>query len=131
MDKVRHGNGTGAKRLAHEAPPRPGRAAARPGGSLKGFMSQPCRSQRSDRQPFPAGLRCRMVSPVPESTSKTPRGVKRYAGRAIYIYAFDVAYEMARQPLTQLLGQPVAQFSVDTSHRNPRHLFFFRPQMVR
>ena len=72
-----------------------------------------------------------MVSPVPESTSKTPRGVKRYAGRAIYIYAFDVAYEMARQPLTQLLGQPVAQFSVDTSHRNPRHLFFFRPQMVR
>jgi hypothetical protein len=60
-----------------------------------------------------------------------PRGVKRYAGRVIYIYAFDVAYEMMRTPLPQLLGQPVAQFSVDASRRNPRHLFFYRPQMVR
>jgi hypothetical protein len=65
------------------------------------------------------------------STSKIPRGVKRYAGRAIYLYAFDIAYEMTRQPVTSLLGQPVAQFSIDTSRRNPRHLFFFRPQMVR
>jgi hypothetical protein len=30
-----------------------------------------------------------------------------------------------------LLGQPVAQFNVDTSRRNPRHLFFYRPGMVR
>ena len=67
---------------------------------------------------------------VPDSI-QPPRGVKRYAGRVIYIYAFDVAYEMARTPLPQLLGQPVAQFSVDASRRNPRHLFFYRPQMVR
>jgi hypothetical protein len=60
-----------------------------------------------------------------------PRGVKRYVGRVIYIYAFDVAYEMMRLPVPQLLGQPVAQFSVDASRRNPRHLFFYRPQMVR
>jgi len=59
------------------------------------------------------------------------RGVKRYVGRVIYVYAFDVAYDMLRQPLPQLLGQPVAQFSVDASRRNPRHLFFYRPQMVR
>jgi len=59
------------------------------------------------------------------------RGVKRYTGHVIYIYAFDIAYEMTRAPLPQLLGQPVAQFSVDTSRRNPRHLFFYRPQMVR
>ena len=59
------------------------------------------------------------------------RGVKRYVGRVIYVYAFDVAYEMLRLPLPQLLGQPVAQFSVDASRRNPRHLFFYRPQMVR
>ena len=59
------------------------------------------------------------------------RAVKRYAGRVIYIYAFDVAYEMLRAPVPQLLGQPVAQFSVDASRRNPRHLFFYRPQMVR
>lgn len=74
-----------------------------------------------------------MVASVlePVISDEPPRSVKRYAGRVIYIYAFDVAYEMIRQPLQQLLGQPVAQFNVDTSRRNPRHLFFYRPQMVR
>jgi hypothetical protein len=47
------------------------------------------------------------------------------------MYAFDIAYEMSRKPIRELLGQPVAQFSVDASKRSPRHLFFFRPQMVR
>src|SRR5207302_3342437 len=57
--------------------------------------------------------------------------VHRYAGEVVYIYAFDVAYEMARLPLRELLGQPVAQFSVDASKRSPKQLFFYRPQMVR
>jgi len=56
---------------------------------------------------------------------------RRYAGEVVYIYAFDVAYEMTRQPVRELLGQPVAQFVVDASKRSPRHLFFYRPQMVR
>jgi len=58
-------------------------------------------------------------------------GATRYAGEVVYIYAFDVAYEMTRQPVRELLGQPVAQFVVDASKRSPRHLFFYRPQMVR
>ena len=45
--------------------------------------------------------------------------VKRYTGDVVYLYAFDVAYEMARQPVREILGQPVAQFSVDASKRNP------------
>jgi hypothetical protein len=57
--------------------------------------------------------------------------IKRYTGRAVYIYAFDVAYDMTRQPVRELLGQSVAQFSVDSSKRSPKHLFFYRPQMVR
>jgi len=57
--------------------------------------------------------------------------VKQYTGEVVYIYAFDVAYEMVRQPVRELLGQPVAQFAVDASKRSPRHLFFYRPQMVR
>jgi hypothetical protein len=57
--------------------------------------------------------------------------VKQYSGEVVYIYAFDVAYEMTRQPVTELLGLPVAQFVVDASKRSPRHLFFYRPQMVR
>src|SRR5947207_6884857 len=53
------------------------------------------------------------------------------AGEVVYIYAFDVAYEMSRFPVSELLGQPVAQFIVDASKRSPRQLFFYRPQMVR
>src|SRR4051812_7174911 len=57
--------------------------------------------------------------------------MKGYSGEVVYIYAYDVAYEMTRQPVRELLGQPVAQFIVDASKRNPRQLFFYRPQMVR
>src|SRR5437763_1007131 len=57
--------------------------------------------------------------------------IERYTGEVVYIYAFDVAYEMARRPVRELLGQPVAQFVVDASKRSPRQLFFYRPQMVR
>lgn len=60
-----------------------------------------------------------------------PPKLRRYTGEVVYIYAFDVAYEMTRQPVRELLGQPVAQFVVDASKRSPRQLFFYRPQMVR
>src|SRR3954463_8197829 len=53
------------------------------------------------------------------------------SGEVVYMYAFDVAYEMTRKPVRELLGQPVAQFIVDASKRSPRQLFFYRPQMVR
>src|SRR5881394_2718419 len=55
----------------------------------------------------------------------------RYVGEVVYIDDFDVAYEMTRQPVRELLGQSVAQYVLDSSKRNPRHLFFYRPQMVR
>src|SRR5579871_917656 len=57
--------------------------------------------------------------------------VRKYVGEVVYIYAFDLAYDMSRQPIRELLGQPVAQFAVDASKRSPRHLFFYKPQMVR
>ena len=55
---------------------------------------------------------------------------KRYTGEVVYIYAYDVAYEMSRQPIDQLLGQKVAPFEVDTTRRSPRQHFFYKPQMV-
>ena len=58
-------------------------------------------------------------------------GIQGYTGEVVYIYAFDVAYEMTREPVRELLGQSVAQFVVDASKRSPKHLFFYRPQMVR
>jgi hypothetical protein len=60
-----------------------------------------------------------------------PHKIRQYTGEVVYIYAFDIAYDMARQPIRELLGQPVAQFAVDASKRSPRHLFFYKPQMVR
>ena len=55
----------------------------------------------------------------------------RYRGEVVYVYAFDVAYDTARKPITELLGLPVAQFAMDATKRSPRQLFFYRPQMVR
>jgi hypothetical protein len=60
-----------------------------------------------------------------------PADIAQYTGEVVFLYAFDLAYELARKPLSQLLGQPVAQFVVDASKRSPRQLFFYRPQMVR
>jgi len=60
-----------------------------------------------------------------------PNPAIRYSGEVVYIYAFDVAYDTARKPIQELLGQPVAQFAVDASRRSPRQLFFYKPQMVR
>jgi hypothetical protein len=58
-------------------------------------------------------------------------GQGNYRGQAVYVYAFDIAYDMGREPIRTLMGQEVAQFSIDTNKRNPRHLSFYRPQMVR
>ena len=54
-----------------------------------------------------------------------------YTGEVVYIYAFDIAYELLRTPLKTLMGQPVAQFAPDKSKRSPRQVFFHRAQMVR
>src|SRR5204863_7210497 len=82
------------------------------------------------------GLFFHMVSSVEQPKrliERKPAGsaIKAYTGEVVYIYAFDVAYEMSREPVRELLGQPVAQFVVDASKRSPKHLFFYRPQMVR
>jgi hypothetical protein len=57
--------------------------------------------------------------------------VEQFTGEVVYLYAFDVAYEMARKPVDRLLDQPVAEFAVGASKRSPRQLLFYRPQMVR
>ncbi len=54
-----------------------------------------------------------------------------YRGQVVYLFAFDIGYEMTRRPLGSLLGQPVEEFSIDARKRGPRQLLFYRPQMVR
>jgi hypothetical protein len=67
----------------------------------------------------------------PADTRSLQKPAKQYTGEVVYLYAFDVAYDMTRKPLLELFGVPVAQFAVDASKRSPRHLFFYKPQMVR
>ena len=65
---------------------------------------------------------------APETASTR---VARLKGEIVYLYAFDIAWEL--KPITErdLLGQPVGQFVVDASKRAPRQMSFYRPQMVR
>ena len=65
----------------------------------------------------------------PEARAKEPR-TERYVGEIVYIYAFDVAYDMKREGVGQLMGQPVQQVAIDASKRTPRQHLFYRPQMV-
>ncbi len=56
---------------------------------------------------------------------------KRYKGEVVYMYAYDVAYEMTREPVEYLLGQRTEPYAFGPSKRSPRHVFFYKPQMVR
>jgi hypothetical protein len=69
----------------------------------------------------------------PESVlaERRPSASAVYRGDVIYIFAYDIAYEMKRQTLSTLMGQPISQFSVDASKRNPKSGFFYRSQTVR
>ena len=53
-----------------------------------------------------------------------------YCGEVVYIYAFDIAYDMKRQPIVDLFGQSLQHYSIGPSKRSPRKLFFYRPQMA-
>jgi len=72
-----------------------------------------------------------MPQPLATPPAALPPSSGHYAGQVVYIYAFDIAYDMSRKPISELLGQVVTQFAVDASKRNPRQLFFYRAQTVR
>ena len=67
----------------------------------------------------------------PASDLQPQSRLEQFTGEVVYLYAFDIAYEMDRKPIERLLGQPVAEFSVGAGKRGPRQLLFYRPQMVR
>ena len=67
-----------------------------------------------------------------QTTRQRETGItKRYSGEVVYMYAFDVAYEMTRQPVEFLLGEKTEPFTLGASKRSPRHIFFYKPQMVK
>ena len=54
-----------------------------------------------------------------------------YKGEVAYIYAFDIAYDMKRQPVVTLLGQSLQNYSIGPSKRSPKQLLFYQPQMAK
>ncbi len=52
-------------------------------------------------------------------------------GHVTWLYAFDIAHDMRREPLKTVLGRPVEPWLQTTDHRVPRQSFFHRPQIVR
>ncbi|WCJ58640.1 hypothetical protein NXS98_13050 [Fontisphaera persica] len=62
---------------------------------------------------------------------KSTAATARYRGVVVYLYAFDLAYDINPLALRQLCGQPVADYCVDTSKRSPRYLMLHRPLLVR
>ena len=67
---------------------------------------------------------------LPQDSRACEGRSERYIGEIVYIYAFDVAYDMKREGVGQLMGQPVQQVAIDASKRTPRQHLFYRPQMV-
>src|SRR4051812_47017259 len=84
----------------------------------------------SDAGP-PGGHRMTAATPSFAPATSLAPAVTGYVGEVVYLYAFDVAYEMHRKPTGTLLGQPLVEFQVGTSKRSPRQLSFYRPPMVR
>ena len=61
---------------------------------------------------------------------RNPPASADFRGEVVYLYAFDLAYDMRREPILSLLGQPVGDYSVGPSKRSPKSFFFYRPRLV-
>ncbi len=56
---------------------------------------------------------------------------KKYTGEVVYIFAFDIAYELQVSKIKKLFEQPIAEFGLDISKRSPKQLLLHRSYMVR
>ena len=60
----------------------------------------------------------------------TPGTEKRLRGEVVYLFAFDVAYDMTRRPINELMGRPVRDYIISPSKRMPRGVFFYRARTL-
>lgn len=54
-----------------------------------------------------------------------------FTGRAVYIYALDIAYELSLDGVEQLLSSPLCEYAIGPSKRSPKYYFFYRPKFAR
>lgn len=72
-----------------------------------------------------------LASPTPARPATSPPADRPLVGEVVYLYAYDIAYELDRGPVTELLGHKLMPLELDVSRRNPRHHSFFKPRMIR
>jgi hypothetical protein len=53
-----------------------------------------------------------------------------YRGEVVYIYAYDIAYDIKNEPVEKILGQPTKDYLVGPSKRIPKQMFFYRPRVA-
>jgi hypothetical protein len=53
-----------------------------------------------------------------------------YKGEVVYIYAYDIAYDIKNEPVEKVLGRPTRDYLVGPSKRIPRQMFFYRPRIA-
>ncbi len=51
-------------------------------------------------------------------------------GEVVYIFAYDLAYDMEREPVAGMLGQEATEYVIYPSKRSPKYQFFYRPRYV-
>ena len=53
-----------------------------------------------------------------------------YRGEVIYIYAYDIAYDIKNEPVEKILNQPTKDYLISPSKRIPKQMFFYRPRVA-
>ena len=53
-----------------------------------------------------------------------------YRGEVVYIYAYDIAYDIKNEPVEKILTQPTKDYLVGPSKRIPQQMFFYRPRIA-
>lgn len=56
--------------------------------------------------------------------------MKKYCGQVVYMYAFDIAYELKAQPPDCVLGITATDYTMLQTRRSPRQRFFYRPKQI-
>jgi hypothetical protein len=62
---------------------------------------------------------------------KSLESQEKFSGRAVYIYALDIAYELSLDGVERLLSSPLREYAIGPSKRNPKYYFFYRPKFAR
>ncbi len=63
-------------------------------------------------------------------SSRNAGAARQYSGQVIYVYAFDIAYELKAEPPDRILGITATDYTILQTRRSPRQRFFYRPKQI-